>query len=95
MSRKEKKRKGIEKEVSDDQILKILEEAEINSKWVTEKYDELKRMYEGMVFAVKDKKVIHATETMEELLDEMEKRDENMAFLLIESVPSSDLSFIL
>lgn len=77
------------------QILELLETSEADSKWVSEKYDELQKRYEGKVFAVKNKTILSHADTIEELLSELEKKSENMGFLLIEAVPPRNVSFIL
>lgn len=82
----------MKKRMSEEEILK---EAEEDSAWVTAHHDELRAKYEGKVFAVKNKKVIGASDRLEKLLAELEKKGEDTAFLLIESVPPKNLSFIL
>jgi 2-polyprenyl-3-methyl-5-hydroxy-6-metoxy-1,4-benzoquinol methylase len=77
------------------QIEELLRTNEEDSKWISEKYDELRRKYEGKVFVVRNKNVIEHAESIEELLDKLEKKNENAAFLLIETIPRRDLSLIL
>jgi len=77
------------------QLLKLLKASEEDSKWVSEKYDELREKYEGKVFAVRGKKVIDSAESVEQLMDELERKNENIALLLIESIPPKNASFIL
>ncbi len=77
------------------EILKSLEKAEKDSEWVSRNYDELRKKYEGRVFAVKNRKVIEDADTVEKLRTKLEAKGENVAFLLIESIPPKDASFIL
>jgi len=77
------------------QIEELLRTNEEDSKWISEKYDELRMKYEGKVFAVRNKNVIEHAESIEELLDKLEKKNENVASLLIETIPRRDLSLIL
>jgi len=77
------------------QLEELLKTNEEDSRWVSENYEELRRKYEGKVFAVRKKKVIEYDDSVKELLDKLAKRNENVAFLLIETIPSRDVSFIL
>lgn len=71
-----------------------LEMLDNDSQWVTENYDKL-RKYEGKVIAIKNKKIIDISDTLENLLKKLEKRKENSSFLLIEAIPPKGVSFIL
>lgn len=77
------------------EILKSLEKAAEDSEWVSKNYDELRKKYEGKVFAVKNKKVIEGADTVEELGRKLEAKGEDVAFLLVESIPPKNTSFIL
>ncbi|MEM2842141.1 MAG: DUF5678 domain-containing protein, partial [Thermoproteota archaeon] len=74
------------------ELLKTIKE---DSKWISQEYNELRGKYEGKVFAVRNKNVIEQGESIEELLDKLEKKGENVAFLLIETIPRKDVSLIL
>jgi hypothetical protein len=65
-----------------------------DSQWVTENYDKL-RKYEGKVIAIKNKKIIEISDTVENLFKKLEQKKENSAFLLIEAIPPKGVSFIL
>ena len=73
---------------------KILETLEEDSRWVTDHYDEIEK-YEGKVIIIKNQKIILSADTLEEALAELEKRGEDTAFLLMETIPPKDASFIL
>ncbi len=81
--------------MEDSQILETLKKSEEDSQWVNEQYDKLRSKYEGKVFAVKNKNVISYADTVGELLKKLEKMGEKVGFLLIETIPPRDLSFIL
>jgi len=81
--------------MKDSQILEILKKSEGDSKWVSEEYDKLRTKYEGKVFAVKNKTVLSHADTVEELVEKLENMGESIGFLLIETIPPRDLSFIL
>jgi len=81
--------------LSDSEILEKLKIAEEDSKWFSEKYDDLRRKFEGKVVAVKNKKIIGDAESVEELLNMVQKKGEDTAYMLIETIPAKDVSFIL
>lgn len=82
-------------EMEDAQVLEILRRSEEDSRWVSEEYEKLRGKYAGKVLAVKNKKVVCDADTIEELVDKLQGMGENVGFLLIESIPPKDLSFIL
>ena len=81
--------------MEDSQILEILKKSEGDSKWVSEEYDRLRTKYEGKVFAVRNKTVLSHADTAEELVKKLENMGEDIGFVLIETIPRRDLSFIL
>jgi len=81
--------------MEDDEVLKLLKVSVEDSMWVSEEYDELQRKYEGKILAVKNKNVICDADTMEELLNKLDEKGENAGFLLIETIPPKNISFIL
>lgn len=81
--------------MEDPQILEILKKSEGDSKWVSEEYDRLRTKYEGKVFAVRNKTVLSHADTAEELVKKLENMGEDIEFVLIETIPRRDLSFIL
>ncbi|OYT56001.1 MAG: hypothetical protein B6U77_00585 [Candidatus Hecatellales archaeon ex4484_218] len=85
-----------ESEIMDDsQILEILKRVEKDSRWLSENYEEIQSKYEGKIIAIKDSQIICEGNTMDEVLNKLEKKGENISFLLIESIPPKDVSFIL
>jgi len=81
--------------MDDSQILEILKRVEKDSRWLSENYEEIQSKYEGKIIAIKDSQIICEGNTMDEVLNKLEKKGENISFLLIESIPPKDVSFIL
>ena len=81
--------------MEDSQILEILRNSEEDSKWVSEAFENLRGKYAGKVLAIKGKRVVSCADTVERLLENLEKTGENVGYLLIEAVPPRGLSFIL
>ncbi len=72
----------------------LLGSIEKDNNWLNVNQDELQK-YKGKTIAVKDEKIIVLSDTIEEVIIELEKMDENPAFVLIETIPSKDVAFIL
>jgi Ni2+-binding GTPase involved in maturation of urease and hydrogenase len=81
--------------MEDAQILELLKIFEADNEWTSKNYEKLRKKYEGKIFAVKNKKIIHEAETIEDFIDGLEKKRENVALLLIETIPPKNVSFIL
>jgi hypothetical protein len=81
--------------MEDCQILEILKKSEGDSEWVSKEYDKLRTKYEGKVFAVRNKTVLSAADTAEELAAKLKDLGEDVGFVLIETIPRRGLSFIL
>ena len=62
--------------------------------WLNEHQDDLQK-YKGKTIAVKNKEVIALSDTIEGLIIKLEKMGVNPAFVLIETIPSKDVAFIL
>ena len=71
-----------------------LERLDQDSTWLNAHYDDLRR-YQGKIIAIKDKRIIAVQDSLEELLEELEKKSENPAFLLIHAIPPENIAFIL
>lgn len=67
---------------------------EEDSVWVTKNYENLKK-YQGKVIAVKNKSIIAVSEDVETLIENLDKKNENTACLLLEAIPPKGVSFIL
>ena len=71
-----------------------LERLDQDSIWLNAHYDDFQK-YQGKVIAIKGKQIIAVQDNMEALLEELTKKNENPAFLLIEAVPPENIAFIL
>lgn len=81
--------------MEDSQILELLKAFEVDNEWFSKNYEELKKRYEGKAFTIKNKKIIHESESVQDLLKELEKKGEDRSFLLLETIPPRNVSFIL
>lgn len=81
--------------MEDSEVLEMAKRAQRDSKWISDNYDQLREKYDKKAFAVKDGKVVGDADTVQDLVDKLEKNGENAAFLLIEVIPPKDASFIL
>lgn len=82
-------------DLKDSEILEKLRTAEEDSRWFSEAYEELRKKYEGKIVAIKNKNIVGDAESMDALLEATQKKGEDAAFLLIETIPHRDVSFIL
>jgi hypothetical protein len=68
----------------------LLEKGLKNSDWVQRNFDELAKKYEGKLIAVEDEEVIAASDTMEDLIRQIESKGKNPAETFVTSFPPSD-----
>lgn len=80
---------------SDADILKAIEATEKSRNWISKHYDELRAKYEGKVFAVKGDNVVDSNASITALLEDVSKKGEDTAFLVIESIPQKGVAYIL
>jgi len=80
--------------MENEELRAHLEKLDRDSIWVNEHYDDF-RKYQGKVIAIKDRQVIAVQDSLEELLEELKKKKENPALLLIEAIPPENIAFIL
>jgi len=81
--------------MQDSEILEILKVAEDDTKWFSEKYEELQSKYAGKVVAVKNRNVVGDADSVDELVKKVQEKGEDTAYVLIETIPGKDVSFIL
>ena len=81
------------KEIDDkEKFLASLEDTE----WVVKNYDKLRENYEGKFIAVFQKKVILSRDSIEELMDELEKSySEILDFITTEFVGKKEIVVII
>ncbi len=81
--------------ISDTDILKTIEATEKSRNWISKHYDELRVKYEGKVFAVKGEDVVDSSDSVTTLLEDVKKKGEDTALLVIESIPQKGVAYIL
>ena len=68
----------------------LLEKGLRSSDWVQRNFDELAKKYEGKLIAVEDEEVIAASDTIEDLIRQIEGKNKNPAETYVTSFPPSD-----
>ncbi|MFQ6130379.1 MAG: DUF5678 domain-containing protein [Candidatus Hadarchaeaceae archaeon] len=63
--------------------------------WVQKNFDELARKYEGKLVAVVDEEIIASSDTIEDLIMQIEKKGKNPAETYVTSFPPRDIIWIL
>lgn len=71
-----------------------LERLDQDSLWLNAHYDDFQK-YQGKIIAIKEKQIIAVQDNLEALLQELEKMNENPAFLLLQAIPPENIAFIL
>jgi len=74
---------------------RILEKIEEEESYFNSHYEDFLERYEGLILAIKDRKVIEAEETIEKLLEKLEKKGVNIYETFITSLPKKSIAFIL
>ncbi len=82
-------------DIDEIDVAKVLEEVEKAREWIKAHYDELRAKYEGKIFAVRGDKVVSASGHIHEVLKEVQEKGEDPLLLVLDSIPSKDVSFIL
>jgi hypothetical protein len=82
-------------EASDAEVLEAIEKVEKTRRWIADNYSKLGAKYQGKVFAVKDETVIESSDNVEHLLEEVNKKGEDTALLVVESIPRKGVAYIL
>lgn len=80
---------------NDAEVLEAIERVEKTRHWIAKNYAKLSAKYQGKVFAVKDETVIESNDNVEHLLEEVNKKGEDTALLVIESIPRKGVAYIL
>lgn len=75
-------------------IQKLIETSKKNQVWFDSHYEEFRKKYEDMFLAIKDKKDIAAAEKLEDLINELEARGEDIGLILITSFSSKGVASI-
>jgi len=78
-----------------EKIIQSLERFEKDSKWFSEKYDELKGKYKGRFVLIKNSEVVASGNSMEEIKRAAEKEDINLSESVVEFIPSVETATII
>lgn len=73
----------------------LLEKGSKSFDWVQRKFDELAKKYEGKLIAVEEGEIIASSDTMEDLITQIEKKGKNPTETYVTSFPPKDLIWIL
>jgi len=73
----------------------LLEKGSKSFDWVQKNFDELAKKHEGKLIAVEDGEIIASSDTMEDLMRQIERKGKNPAETFITSFPPKDLIWIL
>ena len=79
----------------EEMLLKDLKEYEKNAEWVSVRYSEIAKKYEGKTVAVKGQKIVAVKATLDEALKEFELKKEDIASIYITTIPEKAIAFIL
>jgi len=78
-----------------EKIIQSLERFEKDSKWFSEKYDELKNKYKGKFVLIKDSKVVTSGDSMEEIKRDAERENIDLSESVVEFIPSVETAIII
>jgi len=79
----------------EQEIKRTLEMFERSENWFSDNYKELEKEYLDMILAIRDEKVISASATIEELLENLKARNEDISSVYIGSISPKGIAFIL
>lgn len=92
-ARAKKKDFSGESKVAEDKL--VLETFEENWNWFTDHYGELEKKYANKVVAIKNRKVIAVSEKIEDLLEQLKIKNEDISSVYMGSIPPKGMAFIL
>ena len=78
-----------------EQELQVLNNIENDSKWLYSRYEKIRESFSDRFVAIKNSKVVESDESMEDLINKLEAKGENPAFLLIKFIPKKEIVLIL
>ena len=73
----------------------LLETSEKNEEWFNAHLDELREKYENMFLAIKDQKVVAVSMKIEDLLNDLKVKNEDLDLVFITSILPKGIAFIL
>lgn len=80
--------------MKNEELRMHLEKLDEDSIWLNEHYDEFQK-FQGRVIAIKREQIIAVQDNLEDLLEELERKSEEPAFILIQAIPPENIAFIL
>jgi hypothetical protein len=78
-----------------EQLIQSLENFENDSKWFSENYDKLKKLYKGKFVLIKDARVVASGKSMEDIRQKAEEEGINLSESVVEFVPSVETAIII
>lgn len=79
----------------EEELKPLLETFEKNWSWFSEHYDQLEKKYASKVLAIKNQKVAAVSEKIEDLLEDLKAKSEDISSIYIGSIPPKGIAFIL
>ena len=81
--------------MSDEEILRILEEYGKDADWFDEHYEELKKKYRDFIIAIKGRRVVAYGKSLSELIKKVEDAGLDPAYVYIAGFPPEGVGYIL
>ncbi|MCK4637293.1 MAG: hypothetical protein KAT49_05380 [Methanomicrobia archaeon] len=75
--------------------MKLFEEYERDADWFQENFDSLADKYEGQIVAVKNKKILVTSRSVDDLIRKIKEMGEDPAVTYVKPIPPKDILFIL
>ena len=79
----------------EERMLELFKTFEKNEEWFSEHYEEFEEKLAGKIIAIKDQKMIAVKAEVEEILKELESRNEDINSVYITAIPPKGTAFIL
>lgn len=73
----------------------ILEKVEEEEDYFNAHYEEFLAKYEGLILAIKDKRIIEYDENIEKLLEKLQRKRVDLREVFVTSLPKKSIAFIL
>ncbi|MFH0862741.1 MAG: hypothetical protein V1875_06915 [Candidatus Altiarchaeota archaeon] len=78
-----------------EEIKFALEKSEKNAKWFDEHYPELQKKYKCGLLGIRDQKVVAAEDRLDDLLQTLQRKREDIAQVYITAIPCENIAYIL
>ena len=88
--------KFIREKMQEEEEIKLLFKVfEKNEEWFNDHYEDLQEKYQDTIIAIKNQEVIEVKTDLEELLNVLEMKGEDINTVFITSIPPKGFAFIL